>query len=66
MISTYPDNVPPAKVVQCSNYFKIKENHVLYFHVSYNQMYFTGNENRNDVYHTTPDDNDTALSREDR
>ena len=29
-------------------------------------MHFTGKENQDDVYYTTPEDNDPALSREDR
>jgi hypothetical protein len=55
--STYVSGVPPIETVPCSNYFKVKENH---------EMHFTGKENQDDVYYTTPEDNDPALSREDR
>ena len=53
MSSANVNGVPPVETVSCPNYFKVKESHERPF-----------NENRDDVYHTTPEDNDAALSRE--
>ena len=55
MSSANVDGVSPVETVSCPNYFKVKESHERSF-----------NENQDDVYHTTPEDNDVALSREDR
>ena len=52
-ISIYPDDVS-SNEVPCPNYFKVKEN---------KKTHFTEKENRSDVYHITPEDNDTALRR---
>ena len=55
MSSANVDGLPPVKTVSCPNYFKVKESHERPF-----------NENQDDVYHTTSEDNDVALSRENR
>ena len=55
MSSASVNGVPPVLTVSCAKYFKVKESHERPF-----------NENQDDVYHTTPEGNDVALSREDR
>ena len=55
--STDMNDVAPAEAVPCTNYFKVKEDH---------EVCPTEKESQDEIYCITSEDNEAALSREDR